>query len=43
MPKHTYWLTYLLDKFPALKHNAESLGDPMIASMMAGGCQDFTP
>ncbi len=34
MPKHTYWLTYLLDKFPALKHNAESLGDPMIASMM---------
>ena len=26
MPKHTYCLTYLLDKFPALKHNAQSLG-----------------
>lgn len=26
MPKHTYWLTYLLDKFPALKHNAQNLG-----------------
>jgi len=28
MPKHTYWLTYLLDKFPALKHNAKALTRP---------------
>lgn len=28
MPKHTYWLTYLLDKFPALKHNARALQRP---------------
>lgn len=28
MPKHTYWLTYLLDKFPALKHNAQALTRP---------------
>ncbi len=34
MPKHTYWLTYLLDKFPALKHNAQALGDPIVASAL---------
>lgn len=26
MPKHTYWLTYLLDMFPALKTNAKNIG-----------------
>lgn len=26
MPKHTYWLTYLLDRFPALKTNAQNMG-----------------
>jgi F-type H+-transporting ATPase subunit a len=30
MPKHTYWLTYLLDQFPALKANAKNLGDSVI-------------
>jgi len=30
MPKHTYWLTYLLDQFPALKANARNLGDSLI-------------
>jgi F-type H+-transporting ATPase subunit a len=30
MPKHTYWLTYLLDKFPALKQNARNLGESVI-------------
>ncbi|HTJ80292.1 MAG TPA: F0F1 ATP synthase subunit A [Polyangiaceae bacterium] len=30
MPKHTYWLTYLLDKFPALKANAHNLGTSFI-------------
>lgn len=30
MPKHTYWLTYLLDKFPALKTNAKNLGQSII-------------
>jgi F-type H+-transporting ATPase subunit a len=30
MPKHTYWLTYLLDKFPALKDNAKNLGDSFV-------------
>jgi len=27
MPKHTYWLTYILDAFPALKLNARNIGD----------------
>lgn len=26
MPKHTYWFTFVLDLFPALKHNAQVLG-----------------
>jgi F-type H+-transporting ATPase subunit a len=30
MPKHTYWLTYLLDRFPALKQNANNLGESII-------------
>ncbi len=30
MPKHTYWLTYLFDLFPALKTNAQNLGDSFI-------------
>ena len=30
MPKHTYWLTYLLDKLPALKANAHNLGTSII-------------
>jgi len=34
MPKHTYWLTYLLDQFPALKTNARNLGDPLLAKMI---------
>jgi len=31
MPKHTYWITYLLDMFPALKSNARTLGDGIIS------------
>jgi F-type H+-transporting ATPase subunit a len=34
MPKHTYWLTYLLDKFPALKQNAQNLGDGMVSTFL---------
>lgn len=30
MPKHTYWLTYFFDLFPALKTNAKNLGDSFI-------------
>jgi F-type H+-transporting ATPase subunit a len=30
MPKHTYWFTYILDMFPALKANAQNLGDSII-------------
>ncbi len=30
MPKHTYWLTYLLEKVPALKANAHNLGESII-------------
>lgn len=30
MPKHTYWLTYLLDMFPALKTNARNIGNSFI-------------
>ena len=30
MPKHTYWFTYILDLFPALKANAQNLGDSII-------------
>ena len=30
MPKHTYWFTYVLDLFPALKHNAKAVGDSFI-------------
>ncbi|NUP13984.1 MAG: F0F1 ATP synthase subunit A [Polyangiaceae bacterium] len=26
MPKHTYWFTYLLDMFPALKSNVHNMG-----------------
>jgi F-type H+-transporting ATPase subunit a len=26
MPKHTYWFSFILDLFPALKHNADALG-----------------
>ncbi len=38
MPKHTYWLTYLLDKFPALKQNAKNLGDGIVCSTVAPPC-----
>jgi len=31
MPKHTYWLTYLLDMFPALKENARNIGDSFMS------------
>ncbi len=34
MPKHTYWITYLLDLFPALKSNAQTLGDGVISSFL---------
>jgi F-type H+-transporting ATPase subunit a len=34
MPKHTYWITYLLDLFPALKTNAKTLGDGVISSFL---------
>ncbi len=30
MPKHTYWLTYFFELFPALKTNAKNLGDSFI-------------
>jgi len=31
MPKHTYWLTYFFDLFPALKTNAQNLGNGFIS------------
>lgn len=36
MPKHTYWLTYLLDMFPALKTNARNLGDSFVGKEAPG-------
>jgi len=32
MPKHTYWLTYLINLFPAFKRNAQNLGDGIVST-----------
>lgn len=32
MPKHVYWITLLLNQFPALKTNAKTLGDGIIST-----------
>jgi F-type H+-transporting ATPase subunit a len=36
MPKHTYWLTYLLDMFPALKTNARNIGNSILGNQEPG-------
>jgi F-type H+-transporting ATPase subunit a len=34
MPKHTSWLTYLIDLFPAFKENARNLGDGVVSTYL---------
>lgn len=36
MPKHTYWLTYLLEQFPALKTNVRNIGASFLGKEQPG-------